>query len=46
MSECRASSQNTMENCERFPLGLLFFLVYEPNEFFTEAFVSTRNSKI
>ena len=36
-------AKGRMENCERFPLRLLSFLVYELNEFFAEALVSTRN---
>ena len=36
-------AEGRMENCERFPLRLLSFLVYELNEFFAEALVSTRN---
>src|SRR5262245_27745838 len=36
-------AERRMENCKRFLLRLLSFLVYQLNKFFAEALVSTRN---
>src|SRR5215467_7439082 len=38
-------AEGLMQNGECFPLRLMFFLVYQVNEFFAEALVSTRNLK-